>query len=142
MNIRHYAAKIVQRARYHLYRARGYDVQPSCELERNLNLDRVFPAGIHIGSHTIVASRATILSHKLIPLKSQRRFVGANVHTYIGSFCVIGVGATIMGGVRIGDDVVVGAGAVVTRDVPSNSIVAGNPARVIRSGITMEGLRL
>ncbi len=142
MNLRLPISRFVQRLRFHFYRARGYDIQPTCELERNLNLDRLFPGGIHIGAHTIVASRATILSHKLIPLKSQSRFVGENVHTYIGSFCVIGVGATIMGGVRIGDDVVVGAGAVVTRDVPSNSIVAGNPARIIRSGITMEGLRL
>lgn len=40
------------------------------------------------------------------------------------------------GGVRIGDEVIVGAGSVVTKDVPSNSIVAGNPARIIRQGIT------
>jgi acetyltransferase-like isoleucine patch superfamily enzyme len=47
-----------------------------------------------------------------------------------------------MGGVRIGDQVVVGAGAVVTRDVPSNCIVAGNPARIVREGIEMDGVKL
>lgn len=40
-----------------------------------------------------------------------------------------------MCGVTIGDEVIVGAGAVVTKDVPSNTIVAGNPARVIREGL-------
>lgn len=40
-----------------------------------------------------------------------------------------------MPGVTIGDEVVVGSGAVVTKDVPSNCIVAGNPAKVIRQGI-------
>ena len=40
-----------------------------------------------------------------------------------------------MCGVTIGDEVVVGAGSVVTKDVPSHSIVAGNPARIIREGI-------
>ena len=40
-----------------------------------------------------------------------------------------------MCGVTIGDEVIVGAGAVVTKDVPSNSIVGGNPARIIRSNI-------
>lgn len=40
-----------------------------------------------------------------------------------------------MPGVSVGDHVIVGAGSVVTKDVPSNSIVAGNPAKVVRSGI-------
>ena len=40
-----------------------------------------------------------------------------------------------MCGIKIGDNVIVGSGAVVTRDVPSNCIVAGNPARIIREGI-------
>ena len=41
-------------------------------------------------------------------------------------------GAKVLGGVTVGDNVVVGANAVVTRDVPSNSVVAGIPARIIR----------
>ena len=40
-----------------------------------------------------------------------------------------------MPGVRVGDECIVGSGAVVTKDVPSGSIVAGNPAKIIRSGI-------
>ncbi len=44
----------------------------------------------------------------------------------------IGTGATILGGLEIGERSIVGAGAVVTKNVPPNSIVAGNPARVIR----------
>nr|WP_249107458.1 hypothetical protein [Porphyromonas sp. oral taxon 275] len=40
-----------------------------------------------------------------------------------------------MCGVTIGDEVIVGAGAVVTKDVPSHSIIGGNPARIIRSNI-------
>jgi len=140
--IRLFVSKIVQRLRYHWYRSLGYDVHITCELERNLNLDRYFPAGIHVGRHTILTSRVTILSHKLIPRRSRGRYDGEPVHTYIGEWCVIGIGATVMGGVRIGDQVVVGAGAVVTRDVPSNCIVAGNPARIVREGIGMDGIKL
>lgn len=44
----------------------------------------------------------------------------------------VGGSATILGGVTIGKNAIVGAGAVVTKDVPANSIVAGNPAKVIR----------
>lgn len=140
--MRMFLSKIVQRLRYYFYRARGYDVHITCELERNLNLDRVNPRGIHVGHHTILTSRVTILSHKLIPLKSENRYGGEFVDTYVGSFCVIGIGAIIMAGVRIGDEVVVGAGAVVTRDIPSNCIVAGNPARIIKTNNQMEGIKL
>lgn len=55
--------------------------------------------------------------------------------TQIGKKCFIGHNAIIMCDVKIGDEVVVGAGAVVTKDVPSNCIVAGNPARIIRQNI-------
>ena len=51
----------------------------------------------------------------------------------------IGSGATILSNVVIGEHAVVGAGSVVTRDVPANTIVAGNPARVLRSVTKMSG---
>ncbi|MDY7096630.1 MAG: DapH/DapD/GlmU-related protein [Pseudomonadota bacterium] len=140
--LRQFVAKRVQYLRWWWYKKRGYDIHPTCEIERGLNLDRYFPQGIHVGAHTILTSRVTILSHKLIPRKSLGRYDGEKVHTYIGEWCVIGIGAVIMGGVRIGDECVIGSGAVVTKDVPSGSIVAGNPARVVREGIEMEGLRL
>lgn len=54
---------------------------------------------------------------------------------HIGNKCFIGANAIIMCGIRIGDEVVVGAGAIVTKDVPSNCVVAGNPAKIIKSGI-------
>lgn len=51
---------------------------------------------------------------------------------HIGRNCWICAGATILPGVTIGDNCVIGAGSVVTRDIPANSFAAGNPARVIR----------
>jgi acetyltransferase-like isoleucine patch superfamily enzyme len=44
----------------------------------------------------------------------------------------IGSGATLLGGITIGENAIVGAGSVVTKDVPANAIVAGNPAKVLR----------
>ncbi len=57
--------------------------------------------------------------------------------TFIGRNCFIGVGATILPGVRIGDEVIIGASSVVTKDIPSNSVAVGNPARVIKSNIKL-----
>lgn len=53
------------------------------------------------------------------------------VETYVGKGVSIGTNATIMGGITIGHNALIGAGAVVTRDVPPYAIVAGVPARVI-----------
>lgn len=53
----------------------------------------------------------------------------------IGSGAVIGTGAVLLPGITIGANAVVGGGAVVTRDVPPECLVLGNPARVIRRGI-------
>jgi acetyltransferase-like isoleucine patch superfamily enzyme len=52
--------------------------------------------------------------------------------TVVKSGASIGSGATILGGVTIGEHAVVGAGSVVTRDVPGHAVVAGNPARLLK----------
>ena len=54
------------------------------------------------------------------------------VKTLVKSGASIGTSATILCGVTIGENAIVGAGSVVTKDVPANAVVAGNPARVIR----------
>ena len=57
--------------------------------------------------------------------------------TFIGNNCFIGVRSLICPGVKIGDECVIGAGSVVTKDIPSNSMAVGVPAKVIRTGIKM-----
>ena len=74
--LRQSIAKAVQRLRWYRYKLAGYDIHPTCEIERGLNLDRYFPQGIHVGAHTILTSRVTILSHKLVPKKSLGRYDG------------------------------------------------------------------
>ena len=52
--------------------------------------------------------------------------------TSVGRGASIGTGATILGGISIGERAIIGAGAVVTRDVPAGATVAGNPARIMK----------
>lgn len=61
--------------------------------------------------------------------------------TRVASFASIGSNATILGGVIIGSHAIVGAGAVVTRDVPDLAVAAGNPARVLRQFTSVDELK-
>jgi len=54
-------------------------------------------------------------------------------HPTLGSHVVVGAGAKVLGGIRIGDNVKIGANAVVLRSVPPNSTVVGNPGRIVKS---------
>lgn len=93
-------------------------------------LDYANPAGIHIGSHTIVTPGVRIFTHDFVKFgKSDTR---------IGSNCFVGANSIIMPGVVIGDHCIVAAGSVVINEIPPHSLVAGNPARVVRSGIITE----
>jgi acetyltransferase-like isoleucine patch superfamily enzyme len=69
--------------------------------------------------------------HPLEPSRRRAATVGNPIA--IEKSVWIAAGATIIGGVRVGENSVVAAGAVVTKDVPPNTLVGGNPARVIRS---------
>ena len=107
----------------------GMDIGHGVIISRKAVLDKVNPKGIHIGNNSWLTS-PVILSHDACR--------GVLADTYIGHDCFIGIRAIILPGVRIGNHVVVGAGSVVTKDVPDNCIVAGNPAKIVREGITCD----
>lgn len=108
-------------------RLKGVDISYDAKLSLKSNIDFTNPKGIHIDDGSYVAFGATILSHDFCR--------AVHLDTYIGKNCFIGANAMVLPGVRIGDGAVVAAGAVVTKDVPGATIVAGNPAAVIRRGI-------
>ena len=82
-----------------------------------------------IGSIKSIGKNLTVLPMVLIGKKNPE----ANTETCsIGNDVYIGTGAIIMNPVSIGDNVIIGAGSVVVKDIPSNCVVAGNPARIIR----------
>lgn len=89
---------------------------------------------IQIGRGTIVGSGAMILDndfHELLPNVGWRNEYVANARPVcVGEFVFIGARAIILKGVSIGDRAIIGAGAVVTANVPADHIAAGNPARI------------
>ena len=114
-----------------LKRAYGMDLGEGVVISRSAKMDRAInPHGIHIGNETWILTEAMVLSHD--------HCRGLKIDTYIGKNCVVGVRSIIMPGVTIGDSCVVAAYSVVTKNVPSNSIVAGNPARIIKTGIIVK----
>jgi len=89
---------------------------------------------ISIGSHCLIAPNVTILDsdgHGLQP--DERRLANpVSAPVVIGNNVWIGISVIVLKGVRIGENSVVAAGSVVVHDVPPNSVVAGNPARVVK----------
>lgn len=86
---------------------------------------------IRIGDHCLIGPRVQFLSvsHSIDP---EHRSTNLVQPIQLQERAWIGGGAIILGGVSIGKNSVVGAGSVVTRSVPNNTVVAGNPARIIR----------
>ncbi|MFN7225374.1 MAG: acyltransferase [Paracoccaceae bacterium] len=128
---------LVQPAMMLLYRRiYGMDIGQDVRISMGARLDKTNPKGIHVGDFTAITSGAAILTHDFVN----------RLHTdvYIGRNCFIGYGAIVLPGVRIGDSVIVTANSVVGRDVPSNSVVMGIPARVVENNIVTGpwGIRL
>lgn len=88
---------------------------------------------VKIGKNCFLAPNVGIYS-ATHPVRAEERYLGVEYGfpVTIGDNCWIGGGAVICPNVTIGDNVVVGAGSVVVKDVPSNVVVAGNPAKIIR----------
>ena len=99
----------------------------------NFNLTLVDDTHIYVGDYTMFGPNVTVATagHPILPELREKQYQ-YNAPVHIGRCCWIGAGAIILPGVTIGDNVVVGAGSVVTRDLPSDVVAVGNPCRVLR----------
>lgn len=101
-----------------------------------VNFDCVFLdlAPIRIGSRTLLGPKVQLLTAHH-PMDARERATGkeAGRPIVIGDDCWLGGGVVVCPGVTIGDRAIIGAGAVVTRDIPADTVAVGNPARVIRN---------
>lgn len=99
----------------------------------NFNLTLVDDTHIYVGDYTMIGPNVVIATagHPILPELREQAYQ-YNMPVRIGKNCWIGSGAIILPGITIGDNVVVGAGSVVTKDLPSNVVAVGNPCRVLR----------
>ncbi len=99
----------------------------------NFGVTLVDDTNIYVGDYTMFAPNVVVstAAHPILPELRERAYQ-YNTEVHIGRNCWIGAGALIMPGVTIGDNTVIGAGSVVTKDIPPNVVAVGNPCRVMR----------
>lgn len=111
----------------------GHHVHFGDHVYANFHLTLVDDTYIYVGSNTMFAPNVTVATagHPIEPSLREKAYQ-YNLPVHIGKNCWIGAGALIMPGVTIGDNTVIGAGSVVTKDIPANVVAVGNPCRVMR----------
>lgn len=99
----------------------------------NFNLTLVDDTHIYVGDYTMFGPNVTVATagHPICP-ELREKVYQYNMPVHIGKNCWIGAGVLIMPGVTIGDNTVIGAGSVVTKDIPANVLAFGSPCRVQR----------
>ena len=101
---------------------------------RECTIDETRPWMIEIGSNVSITKGVTILTHGYDWSVFKGMYgdvLGSAGRVKIGDNVFIGMNSTILKGVTIGDNVVIGANSLINKDVPSNSVVVGNPQRVV-----------
>ena len=119
----------------------GKNIRIGKKFYANFNLVILDGAPVTIGDHVFIAPNVGLYTacHPL-DVPQRNRNIEFALPITIGNNVWIGGSVVVTPGVRIGDNTVIGAGSVVTKDIPSNVIAAGNPCRVIRT-ITEEDSR-
>ncbi len=99
----------------------------------NFNLTLVDDTHIYVGDYTMFGPNVVLATagHPILPELRPLAYQ-YNMPIHIGRNCWLGAGVIVLPGITIGDNSVIGAGSVVTKDIPANVIAVGNPCRVLR----------
>lgn len=99
----------------------------------NFNLTLVDDTHIYVGDNTMFGPNVVVATagHPILP-ELRKKGYQYNAPVRIGNNCWLGAGVIVLPGITIGDNVVIGAGSVVTKDLPSDVVAVGNPCRVLR----------
>ena len=111
----------------------GYHVHFGNNVYANFGLTLVDDTHIYVGDCTMFGPNVVVATagHPILP-ELREKALQFNMPVHIGRNCWLGAGVIVLPGVTIGDNSVIGAGSVVTKDIPANVIAVGNPCRVLR----------
>lgn len=111
----------------------GHHVHFGNNIYANFSLTLVDDTHIYVGDYTKLGPNVTIATagHPILPVLREQAYQ-YNASVRIGKCCWLGAGVVVLPGVTIGDNTVIGAGSVVTKDIPANVVAVGNPCRVLR----------
>ena len=112
----------------------GHHVHFGKRVYANFNLTLVDDSHIFVGDYTMIGPNVTIATagHPILPELREKNYQ-YNIPVHIGKNCWLGAGVVVLPGVTIGDNTVIGAGSIVTKDIPANVVAVGNPCRVLRA---------
>lgn len=99
----------------------------------NFNLTLVDDTHIYVGDYTMLGPNVVLATagHPILPELRPLAYQ-YNMPVHIGKNCWLGAGVIVLPGVTIGDNTVIGAGSIVTKDIPANVVAVGNPCKVLR----------
>ena len=99
----------------------------------NFNLTLVDDTHIYVGDYTMIGPNVVLATagHPILPELRPLAYQ-YNMPIHIGKNCWLGAGVIVLPGITIGDNSVIGAGSIVTKDIPANVVAVGNPCRVLR----------
>lgn len=111
----------------------GHHVHFGTGVYANFNLTLVDDTHIYVGDYTMFGPNVVLATagHPIAP-ELRKRGYQYNAPIHIGNNCWLGTGVLVMPGITIGDNVIIGAGSVATKDIPSNVIAVGNPCHILR----------
>ncbi len=106
----------------------GADIHPAAQIGRRFTIDHGI--GVVIGGTAIIGDDCLVYQGATLGMTGKH---GGKRHPTLGNGVMVGAGSILLGAITVGDGVRVGAGSVVVDDVPANTTVVGNPARVVRT---------
>ena len=108
----------------------GADIHPAAKIGRRFTVDHGI--GVVVGGTTIIGDDCLMYQNATLGMTGKH---GGKRHPTLGNGVLVGAGSILLGAITVGDGAYIGAGSVVVDNVPANTTVVGNPARVVRTHV-------
>lgn len=129
---RQWVSKVIQKLRCGWYRFLGVEIGPNCFISFGAWIDSS-RGKVIIGRKCVITKGSKVLGHSAVDKILKPDWDQNQNETVLGDNVFVGMNAVILPNVKLGDNCIVGAGAIVTKSFPANSVIGGNPAKLLRT---------